>query len=171
MSIPTNTRGFTLIETLFYMVGLLILLAAMTSFLYYMYDWYQRSTVVPRMDRIGVNVVDTLVKDIRSGTTVNGAQSSFGITQGALSFAATVGAGTVTKYFSLNSGRLVYQENGGAIAYISPTDVSISRFYVMATSTPLSEAVKFDVDITYSLRTGSTTRTYSGFTVLRQSYE
>ncbi len=171
-SYTARRRGFTLLETIFYTAGLLILLAVIITFIYFMFDWYQRVTIAPRADRIGVGLVQRITKDLRSGTHVNSAQSFFGVSNGALSFDANVNSGSVTKYFVWGANRLIYQENGGTITYISPSDINISRFLVNSTTTPQSQGIRFDIDITYTSRaTGSVTKTYSGFAILRQSYE
>ncbi|MEN9524193.1 MAG: hypothetical protein RL536_262 [Candidatus Parcubacteria bacterium] len=166
-----KNRGFTLVETIFYTFGLIILLGAMSAFMYYMYDWYQRTTVGPRTDRIGVSLVDRIAKDIRSGTAINSGQSSFATNNGVLSFDANVNSTILTKRFALTNNRLTYQEAGVPISYLSPSDINVTRFYVVSTSTPVSKGIKFDIDLTYLTRAnGSTTQTYSGFVILRQSY-
>jgi type II secretory pathway pseudopilin PulG len=167
-----SKRGFTLIETLFYIVGLLVLLAAMTGFMYYMYDWYQRTTISPRIDRIGVSMVDKIAKDLRSGTSINVAQSSFGINNGVLDFNYYFSTSQLyIKHIALEGNRITYKDGPSATAFLSPSNVYVTRFLVVSTSTPVSKGIKFDIDITYVLRsTGSTTKTYSGFAILRQSY-
>ncbi len=166
-----SQRGYTMVETLFYAAGMLVLLAVMTTFLYYMYDWYRNVTIEPHADRAGVQLVDKIIKDIRTGTAINSGQSAFNTTNGALSLSTLVSGAAVTKYFAVSNGRLTYQQNGGTVSYLSPTDVTISRFYITSTSTAISQGIRFDIDISYRLRTGTSTRTYSGFTLLRQSYD
>ena len=169
--LKTEKRGFTLVETLFYAAGLVVLILAMSGFLYYMYDWYQSVTIAPRIDRIGVSLVDKIVKDIRSGTSVAGS-SLFNNNNGYITINTVVNTSNFTKYFALNNGTLTYQYNDGATSYISPSGVTISRFYLTSTSTAVSKGIKFDIDISYRLRaTGTSTRTYSGFGIMRQSYE
>jgi len=163
-------RGFTLIETVFYTAGLLLLVAAMVTFMIYMYNWYNNVTIIPRADRAGVNMVDKIVKDLRSGEAVNLAGSSFESVTGALSIDAVVGGATVTKYFSLDNGKITYKENSGTTQNISPGGMTVSRFYINSTSTPISEAIRFDIDISFNTKTGLQTKTYTGLAVLRQSY-
>ncbi|MEK7609957.1 MAG: hypothetical protein AAB470_02465 [Patescibacteria group bacterium] len=165
-----NQKGFTLIETLFYTAGLVLLIGAMITFMFYMFNWYNNVTIVPRVDRVGVNLVDKIIKDIRSGTLTNLAQSSLNTTNGTLSINANVNGVIVTKYFAINNNRLIYQVDGGTISYITPADMTISRFYITSDSTPVSQAVHFDIDINFNTRGGQQTKTYSGLAVLRQSY-
>lgn len=162
--------GFTLVETLFYTVGLLVLFATMTVFMYYMYDWYQKVSLAPRTDRIGISLTDKLVKDIRSGVTINLGQTNYNINNGTLSINSLVNSVTIAKYFSINSGRLTYQEDAGATSFLTPSDLTVTRFFITASSTTISEGIKFDIDIAYRTRNGTTTQTYSGFSILRQSY-
>ncbi|MDQ2933059.1 MAG: hypothetical protein M3Q80_01625 [bacterium] len=166
----STKKGFTLVETLFYTAGLVVMLMVMGAFLYYMYDWYQKVTLGPRVDRIGINTIDKVIKDIRSGDTVNVSQSVLNSATGTLSLATFVNSVSVTKTIAVSNYRLTYRENLGVVQYLTPADLYITRFYVTSTSTPVSEGVKFDIDIAFGSRNGTTTQTYSGFSILRQSY-
>lgn len=164
-------RGFTLVETLFYIAGAVLLLVVVTTFFFYMYEWYRQTTVAPRVDRVGTSLVDTLARSIRGGATVNTTQSSFGTTLGSLSVTGRINLIDITKRFSISEGRVLYEETSITNAYLSPTGMTVSRLYFTQATTSLSSAVKFDVDISYLTKTGTTTKTYSGFTLLKQSYE
>lgn len=166
-----NKKGFTLVETLFYIAGLVLLLAVITTIFLYMYDWYRAVTIPPRVDRVGSILIDKISRDIHTSELINSAQSSFNTTNGALSITGIVDSISVTKKFSLSNGYLAYQQDSGSTSYLSPNGMTVSRLYFISTSTPISSAVHFDIDIAYKTKQGTTTKTYSGFSILRQSYE
>ena len=173
MTIKTThyKKGFSLIELVIYVAGMIVLLGAVTTLIVSMYGMYRTATISSRVDQIGISVADRITKDIRTGISFNPAQSQFGIPTGALSLNAQAGANPLTKYFALQSGRLVYQENGGAVQYLTPKDVSVSNFNLASISTTVSEGVHFIIGIDYVLGGQSLTRTYSGVAILRHSYQ
>ena len=172
MSTPIKQKGFTLLETIIYIGGLILLLGAILGFLASTYDWYRNAIIGSRVDGVGVAMADNLIRSIRSGESVNPTGTAFGTTTGSLSLNALDASSTaIIKKYALASGRMTYQENSGSVQYLSPSDITISRLYFTDIATPISEAVKFDIDITYNLKGVSQTRTYSGVAVMRNSYE
>jgi hypothetical protein len=167
----TNKKGFTLVETLFYIAGLVLLLAVISMVFIYMYDWYRAVTIVPRVDQVGMTLVDKIVKDIHSSSTINPGSSSLGTTNGSISLTGSVNLVNVTKNYSIVGNCITYQQDSGAISCISPNGITITRFYLIEVDSPISKALKFDIDISYSTKQGTTTRTYSSFAILKQSYE
>jgi Tfp pilus assembly protein FimT len=171
MYTKTNNKGFTLVETLVYIAGLALLLAVLSTIFIYMYDWYRAVTIVPRVDQAGSTLVDRITRDLRTGESINLGQSALNTANGALSVTGTIDSNQVTKRFSLSNGYLSYEENGSAPSNLSPNGMTVSRLYFTNVTSPESSAVKFDIDITYNTKQGSTTKTYGGFVILRQSYE
>lgn len=157
-------------ETLVYAGGLVLLLAAMLTLLSATYDWYRNTTVGSRVDQVALTLADRIERDIRTGQSTNSANSSFATTSGAVSINALINSVVVTKRYALVNGRITYQENGGTTQYLSPSDTTISRFYISDILTGVSEAIKFDIDITYGTKTGTSTRTYSDVAIMRNSY-
>ncbi len=166
-----SSAGFTLIELVIYTAGMVALLAVISGLIVFMYTTYRDTTIGPRVDRIGVSVTDRVTKDIRTGVSFNTGESQFGVATGALSLNAQSGETLLTKYIALQSGRLIYQEDDGDILYLTPEDLSVSSFNLTSISTPVSEAIRFSIGIDYTSRGAQTTRTYSGVSILRHSYE
>ncbi len=166
-----KNKGFTLVETLFYIAGLIILLSVISTILIYMFDWYKNATIPSRVDQAGIIILDKIVKDIHGSGTINDAYSTFNNTNGVLSLTATNNSVSSTKKFSMLNGCVLYQIDSGTPACITPNGMTVSRLnFIKATST-ISSAVKFDVDISYKIKQSTTTKTYSGFAILKQSYE
>ncbi|MES2314661.1 MAG: hypothetical protein V4524_01860 [Patescibacteria group bacterium] len=170
MSIIIKNKGFTLLETIIYAAGLILLLGAMLTLLFTTYNWYRNATIGSRVDQVGTTLADRIERDIRTGQSIDTTNTAFATSSGTLSLNALVNSSNIVKRYALTSGRISYQENSGALQYLSPTDITVTRFYLKDILTGVSEAVKFNIDITYSTKTGTTTRTYSDVSIMRNSY-
>jgi Tfp pilus assembly protein PilV len=171
MSTKINRQsGFTLLETLIYAAGLVVLLGAIFGLLAYTYTWYRTATIGSHVDAIGMGVADHIVKSIRSGQSSNTSSSLFGTTTGALSITSYVNSTTLTKQYNLVGGRITYKEGSGSTQYLTPSDVYVSRLYFTDITNPISEGVRFDLDISYWNKTSTSTRTYSSVGVMQNSY-
>jgi hypothetical protein len=166
----TTSRGFTLVETLIYAAGAVVLIAAIAVVMANMYRWYDQATITPRVDQTGVAIVDRIVRDVRTGQSINSGSSSFGTNIGSLSLNSKVNSTTVVKLYDVLNGRIRYTENSGAAAYISPSGMYATKFKLTQTDTLISKGIHVDLDITYSVRGASTTRSFSGEAIMRNSY-
>jgi hypothetical protein len=171
MSTRINRQhGFTLLETLIYAVGLILLLGAIFGLLTYTYNWYRSATIGSHVDAVGMGVTDHIVRSIRSGQSSNASGSSFGTTTGALSITAYVNSATIIKQYGLSGGRITYKENSGTTQYLTPVDVYVTKLYFNDIVTGISEGVRFTIDISYWNKTSTSTRTYTSVGVMRNSY-
>lgn len=173
-TIRKNERGrfgFTMVEALVYAAGLALIAGAAASFLYYSYGWYDYVSTGPRADQTGLGLVSMMDSDFRAANAVNATDSIFGNPVGAVSVTQTEGTVSTTTRYWLSGGRLWRAENGGLGAAVSPADLTVSSFTAYAIDTSAAEAVRFELDMTYADRQGTTTRAYSGLAILRQSYK
>ncbi|HEY9583339.1 MAG TPA: prepilin-type N-terminal cleavage/methylation domain-containing protein [Candidatus Paceibacterota bacterium] len=160
MIIKNKQKGFTLVETLIYIAGLVVLLAVITWLIYMVYGWYRNAIVIPRTDRAGMSVTDQIVREIWKGQTAllnNGTISITGVSE--------------TDVITLNNGRVTLSKNGGAAEYLTGQGVDVTRLYFKKIDTPISSAVRFEMDITYVIKNASSTKTYTGLAILKNSYE
>lgn len=175
MFTQTNTnlkRGFTLVETLFYIAGMVALLVVIIFMLINSYDWYRTTVVYPRADQDGSLAISRIENDIRSGSSLNTAQNSFNTSSGSVGLTGLDSSGaSVTYYYALQNGRIAYQKNGGATEYITPAYLTVTRLQFNQIDTPISTAIRTVIDITYPTKTGTTTNSYSALSIMRNSYE
>lgn len=169
-TIINKKSGFTLIETLVYVAGIIILLVVIFSFISSTYNWYRTATIGSRIDAIGTILSDHLSKNIHSGQSIDSPNTLFGTTTGRLSIVALVNAVNVTKKYSIINGRITYSENGGISDYLTPTDVTVTKLYFTNMTNAISEAVRFEVELSYMAKNGTSTRTYSSVAILKNSY-
>jgi hypothetical protein len=169
IKIKGNNSGFTLVEMLFYSAGVVLLLAVITGMIYSAYTWYQMAIVVPRVDQVGLSIMSNIVSDIRAGKIINIGQSVFGNSNGVISLNTL--PSDASKFYALQNGRIIYQENGGAVKYLSPIDVNVSKFYLSQITSPNSSAVRIDLEITYQTKNGTKINTYTDLAILKNSYQ
>ena len=163
--------GFSTIELLIYATGMVLILSVIFYMVVNMYDFYRKLTVEPRIDRIGSVVIDRITKDIRSGLFINLSESQFESNTGNITINSEYGSDNLVKRFNYDEGRITYQEDSGQISYLTPADISVSRFHFRYLETPISEAVRIELDITYSFKGPVQTKRFTGFAILKHSYE
>lgn len=165
-------RGFTLVETLIYAAGTVLLLAVIVTAIYYADNWYGVATISPRVDQTGVSLADRLMGDIRAASSTNSASSAFNSPNGALSLnVMTSSATSAIRRYAIAGGRVTYSENGAAASYLTPANVYVSGLTFSQITTPVSSAVHFTLRLDFSARNGTTTNTYSGAGIMRNTYK
>jgi hypothetical protein len=168
---PQRSRGFTLVELLIYTAGMVVLVSVIIMIIVQLYGLYRQITIVPRTDRVGLIVVDRIVKDIRSGRSVDLGQSDLGADDGSLYMTTDFFGTTVDKFFDLSNGRITYQEDGGITSFLSPSDVQVTKFRFDQLTTDISQGIRVEIDITFQNGETTTIKEYQGFATLRHSYE
>lgn len=162
--------GFTLIETLIYGAGLVIVLGGMAAFLFYLYAWYRSATVPARADAAGLALASQIAADIRAANTVNALSSAFNTKNGVVSVTSSSGANSTTTVYSLQNGAILEKVGTAATTTVSASDIWVSGFYATLLSNSNSSAVRFELDVDYHLSSGTTTMKYADMAILRQSY-
>ncbi len=173
MTINTSKhQGFSLIELVVYVSGLTILTAVMVLIIIQFYTLYKEIIAVPRADRAGLLVVDRITKEIRSGDQLDTLNSQFNTTSGVIEFDVTEEDDSITdKRFYVENGVVKYSEDGGSGESLTPKDLHVSNFNFTFVPTSVSQAVKFDMEFQFMTRNGTETKAYTGFSILRESYE
>jgi len=169
--IQIKNKGFTLVETLVYAIGLVLLIGVMTGLMYYMYNWYQYATISSKVDQIGLTLIDRIVRDIRTGNDIDLAQSSLNSNSGSIYIYSKVNGVSVPKKFSLSNGRVQYEENGGSAQYLSPANMTVSRLYFKDINSLISKSIKVELQITFNTRSGTITHDFNGLSIMRTSYK
>lgn len=171
MIINSKQEGFTIVELLIYIAGMIILLTVIFGFIVQLYRLYQEITLPPRADRVGLITVDRIIKDIRSGQNIDLAGSDMGVADGAILINSLESGVSVEKFYYLDSGRIAYQEDDGDVDYLSPSDLNVTNFRFDQLLTGVSQGIRVDLEITYTSRDGVSTKEYNGFSIMRQSYD
>jgi hypothetical protein len=166
-----RSGGFSLIEILLYASGMIVLVSVLILMTIQVYRIYGEVTVGPRVDRAGILTLDKIIKDIRSGKNINLSQSVMGSPDGTLYIVSSENSSNVNKIYDLDNGRITYREDAGSLNFVTPSDMNITKFQMKYMTTPISEGVRVEITITYKDGTEIKTKEFSGFAVLRQSYD
>ncbi len=165
-----RTSGFTLVELLVYVAGLLALGTVMVVMIVQFYILYKEIIAIPRADRAGLALVDQITKEIRSADSIDAINSQFGTTNGVLDLDSVINGVITEKKFFVQNGRVQFQ-NGTTITSLSPKDLTVSNFNFTYVTTSVSEAVRFNLELQFQTKNATETKSYTGFAILRESYE
>lgn len=174
MKIKSNHRkidGFTLVELIIYMAGLLVLGSVLIVMVIQFYSLYKEIVALPRADRTGLLLIDRITKEIRSADQIDLLGSQFNTTNGILDFDSVTNGVTTAKKFYVENGIAKYQENSDTPIKLSSKDFVVSNFNFASVNTTVSEAVRFNLELQFQTRNGTTTKSYTGFAILRESYD
>lgn len=164
-----KNRGFTLVEVLVYTAGAVLVIATIAVFLYYAFGWYRSVAIPARADQIGETLVDRLEKDIRSSQNITNIVR--GTNQGSISMVSLLSTTTTaTKTYSIQNNRIVYTQNGGAVNYLTPSDISATTLNFYQNTSSYSTAIHFSFSLNFRTKNGFATTTYNGYAILKNSY-
>jgi hypothetical protein len=111
--------------------------------------------------------LERIGSEVRSGLSLNTAQSTFGSSPGEL----TIGYATTTSNFSVSGGKLVFTQNGVVIGPLTSEDVVVESFIVDRFMGTTTELVRVSLTLSGNSKAASTTRTYYTSAVLRGTYD
>lgn len=168
--IKTNS-GFTLIELVVYMAGLLALGAVLIMMIIQFYGLYKEIIVVPQADRTALILVDRITKEIRSADSIDAINSQFDTTNGVLSLHVITNGVTAVKKFYIQNGVVFVQEDSETPIKLSTSDFTVSNFNFTLVPTSVSQGIRFNLELQYTTNNSVETKSYTGFAILRESYE
>ena len=163
--------GFALTELLVYMTGLLMLGVVLIVILSQFYSLYREIIIVPRVDRAGLLIMDRFSKEVRSAKQVDLVESQLGVTQGVLDLDVIGVGGLIDKKFYVENGVIKYKEGSSESVSLTSDDIYVSNFNFDFIATPVSQAIRLTVEIQFIVNNQIETKTYTGFAILRGSYE
>lgn len=160
-------RGFTLIETLFYVAILIVATIVVVGSFLSLRNVLERN----RMERIiataGYTVLDRVARTAQAGTSVDTAASTLDETSSIL----TLLSGATTTTFSISEDTISMTQNGDALGALTPPGVAVTEFRVFHFTNSFSEGIRIKLSLTSTSTVASTTETFFTTAVLRGSYE
>jgi hypothetical protein len=172
MKIKRNfEKGFTLVELIVYMAGLLALGSVLIVMIMQFYGLYKEVIAIPRADRTGLLLIDTLTKEIRSARAIDVIDSQFNTTNGVLSLISNKDETEIKKKFFIQDGKVYSQINSNTLESLTGSTFTVSNLHFYFVPTNVSQGVRFVIELQYEARDGIQTKMYSGFAILRESYE
>lgn len=164
-------RGFSLLETLFYVALLALSLFVVMQTLLVLTRSYATFRAVGRIERDSALSLGRLVRETRDANNIADAGSVFGAHPGRLRLDTTTAAGAaLTVEFSVNGGALLMTENGVALGALTSSTTNVSNLVFRKITTARSQGVK--IEMTLSSGSGAAARSENFFVTaaLRNSY-
>lgn len=166
-----KTKGFTLIELLVYISGLLVLGTVLIFMIIQFFSIYKEIIATIRSDRTGLLIVDRVTKEIRSANQINMLESQFNTVNGFLELDSVKENTKIKKRFFVENGVAKFQKDNETPLELSSKDFTVSNFNLNLVSTPVSEGIRFTIELQFTTRNATETKSYTGFAILRESYE
>lgn len=163
-------QGFTLVELLVYLASMLVVLMAVVYMIVSAYGLYGSMLVSARADRAAATLMQVLASEMRSGSYIDQSNSVFNTAFGQLAITAINDGLESDKIFSLVEDRVVLSRDG-APTFMTPEDILVSKLLFTQISTPVSYAVRYELDLTFEVDGEMVTNNYPGLVILRHSYE
>lgn len=157
-------------ELLVYLASMTLVLLALSYVMMNVYNVYASMTSAARADRAAGTLMQVLSTELRTGATIDQANSLFGVAAGQLVITAYDGVTETDKIFRIENDRVVLEVDG-VDTFMTPGDMQASKLLFTQIVTPVSYAVRYEIDITYPVQGELVTKTYSGLVVMRRSYE
>lgn len=169
-----NLKGFTLVETIFYLSFLIVFLGIVVSFVISLSKSYRTIQSTKSLESSAIFSLERITREIRNSVSVRVEESVFGVDNGVLSLDTIDSSGDpeIIKFY-LDANKTVYVDSNSAQIgplTLSGVKVESMKFYY-ATSTN-SEAIKLDMVLeSNSGSVTSTRRDFHSTVVLRGSYK
>lgn len=163
-------RGFSLVELLVYLASMALVLTALAYVLSHTYTVYTGMVSAARADRAAGTLGQVLATELRSGVAIDQSESVFNSAQGQLAISAKEGTEDTEKVFRVEDNRVIFTADGDD-TFMTPEDMQVSKLLFNQLSTSISYGVRYEIDITYSVRGQLVTKTYPGLVMLRYSYD
>ncbi len=169
-----SKRGVSIVETLVYIALFTMLLIGIVQGLYTLTASYKNVRVYRSIELAAISAMDRMTRDIRSATSINTSQTSYNVSQGALSLSTYDSSGnplTVRYYLATTTARIMLEENGVSLGPITPNDVAVDSLIFKSYSTTTSSAIKIEIIISNSTSTPvDFSQNFYGTAILRGTY-
>lgn len=166
----SQNQAFTLVELLVYLASMTVVLLAVVYMIVNAYGLYGSMLVAARADRAAATLLQVLATEMRSGSYIDQSNSVFNTAFGQLVITALNEGIESDKIFSLDQNRVVLARDG-VETFMTPEDILVSKLLFTQISTPVSYAVRYEIDLTFEVDGEMVTKTYPGLVILRHSYE
>lgn len=163
-----STKGFSLVETLFYVIILSFSLFVVSETVLVMVRSVKNLHADERAAQDGAAVLSRIAREIHNADSITDAESSFAVHPGRLLLHTTDAVGAArTVEFYVSSGALMLRENGVLAGALTGAETSVKNLVFRKIVTPRSIGVKTELTIQGA---ASTTRAFYTTSVLRNSY-
>jgi len=167
----SSRRGFSLVETIIYLVLLMMLLVAIINFLLFMSKSWASIRVDKGIAYTASTALERMTREIKDADRVDTSRSIFNDTHGKLTLDVyTTGGATTSLAFFLNGTTLVMQNASGTTPLaLSTTPIQNLTFEHIVT--PQSEGVEIAIQLESDYMGRSRTEFFYATAIVRNSYQ
>ncbi|RJQ33648.1 hypothetical protein C4568_04195 [Candidatus Parcubacteria bacterium] len=168
---PSKERGVSLIEMLIYTAILILIVMAVGSTVLAFSRVYRSIIAEQKVEEAGHVAMERIMREIKKGSSIDSAGSSFASATGALALNTTDDGGDpIIVRFFLSDSNMHVSEDGEDIGPLLPQGASVTRFYLTSITTAISRAVKVELTVESGTSTSYRSKNFYGTAVLRGSY-
>lgn len=168
-----SARGFTLIEIVIYVAILAVLSVLVLSSILSMASAFVKAKTVRRLTLDGETALERITREVRLANAIDDAASILGSHPSRLSL-DTVRSSTDSTFsnkdFYVSQGRIAFQQDGGAVDYLTSPTSSTTQFIVTKITTPHSQAVRIQLALQAASGSTTTVRSFFNTVILRGGY-
>lgn len=169
--IHNSARGFSLLETLFYVAILALSLLAVMQTLAVVTRSYAVFRAAGRIERDAALSLERMMREIRDANDIAAAGSAFGAHPGRLLLNTTTAAGAARAVeFYVNSGALSLKEDGVISGPLTSGNTTVSNLVFRNIATARSKGVKIEMTISSGSGAAARSENFYATAVLRNSY-
>ena len=166
-------RGFSLVETLFYVALLALSLLVVMQTLLVLTRSYAAFRAAGRIERDAALSLERMVREVRGANNIADAGSVFGVHPGRLRLNTTTAAGAArTVEFSVSGGALLLEEaeDGTAAGALTSSTTTVSNLVFRKITTTRSQGVKIEMTLSSGSGAAARSERFYATAVLRNSY-
>lgn len=134
---------------------------------------FTEAKTVRRVTQDGETALERITREVRLASVVDDAASMLGSHPSRLSLDTVRSSSDPTsanKDFYVSGGRIAFQQDGGAVEYLTSPTSSTTKFIVTKIVTPHSQAVRIELTLQAAGRATTTIRSFFNTVVLRGGY-
>ena len=168
-----NNKGFTLIETIIYIVVFSMMSIALVQVIISINKAYGAIKSNQALEMSASDSLNKMSRDIRNATSVLiGPSTNFGVSPGKLALSSKDGSGVVhtVEYYVDANKMLQVKEDGISVGKLTSSSTPISNLVFSQITTGNSSAVKIDLSLQVLKDKATTTESFHSTYVLRGSY-
>ncbi|MEX0672827.1 MAG: hypothetical protein WDZ82_02575 [Candidatus Paceibacterota bacterium] len=168
----TSSTGFTLIETVFYILLLVVLFSIIVQTLLTITGTFQKVEETTTINRSAIFGIERIMRETRNANEILEGQSIFNASSSVLVLGSSNDSGaSVARKFSLENEQIRMAINGVDQGSLTPDDVKVTQllFHHIQNSTS-SEAVRMEVTMVPTNNSTSSAVTFYNTAVVRGTY-
>lgn len=167
----TSRRGFSLVETLFYVALLALSLLVVMQTLVALTRSFAVFRAAAQIEQSAALSLERMVRVTRDANDISDAGSVFGAHPGRLRLNTTTATGAARAVeFSVNGGALTLIEDGTVAGFLTSSTTNVSNLVFRKITTARSKGVKIEMTLTAGSGAAARSENFYTTAVLRDSY-